>query len=117
MTPAETAALLTVVATFDRRNLAEGDVHAWHATLNDLPFDACRDATVEHYRRETVWLMPAHLRRLVSAQRNDRASRSLDSAQGLEPKPPWFDAAVAAFRKGDRAEGERIIAAGRTADA
>lgn len=115
MTPPEAAALLAVIATYDRRNLADGDVHAWHAALSDLPYDTCRDAVVEHYRRETSWLMPAHLRRLVTATGNDRVMRARHDDAGRGPKPVWFDLAVAAFRRGDHAEGERIIRQGRVA--
>lgn len=115
MTPPEAAALLAVIATYDRRNLADGDVHAWHAALSDLPFHACRDAVIEHYRRETCWLMPAHLRRLVAARGNDRAMRARHDDDDRVSKPSWFDAAAAAFRRGDRAEGERIIRDGRVA--
>lgn len=95
MTPTETAALLTVVSTYDRRTFNEGDVHAWHAALHDLPFDTCRDAAIRHYTLETTWVMPAHLRKLASAAGNDRAARTaLDAPRrgdGRIPKPEWFD--------------------------
>lgn len=106
--------LLAVVAAYDRRTVGESDVLAWSAALTDLPLDPCKRAVIEYYSRETTWLMPAHLRKLVTAERNDHAMRTLPSWDGdLKPKPAWFDAAAAAFKRRDKAEGERIVAAGR----
>ncbi len=79
MNAIETAALLAVTATYDGRTFSEPEVTAWHRALADLPFEDCRDAVIAHYTRETAWLMPAHVRRLVSAARNDRAMRALPS--------------------------------------
>ncbi len=91
MTPTETGALLAVAATYDGRTFAEPDVTGWHRALTDLPFEDCRDAVVAHYARETAWLMPAHVRRLVAAMRNDRAMRATpELEQGLAPMPARF---------------------------
>jgi hypothetical protein len=87
----ETAALLAVTATYDGRTFSEPEVTAWHRALADLPFEDCRDAVIAHYTRETAWLMPAHVRRLVGAARNDRAMRALPEAErGLTPMPSSF---------------------------
>lgn len=83
----ETAALLAVVAAYDRRSLSESDVLAWHEALHDLPAEHCRAAVAEHYRRETSWLMPAHVRKLVVAARNDAHQRALP-AEGDAPRVP-----------------------------
>lgn len=113
----DTAKLLTVVASYDRRQVGEADVLAWHEALHDLDVGLCREAVAAHYRTSTEWLMPAHLRRLTAAARNDAAARrALEPTRpgdGRRPKPAWFDEAAAAFRRGDRAEGERIVAEGR----
>lgn len=114
MNRTEAAALLAVIAAYDRRQYAEPDVLAFHEALHDLPADLCRAAVAEHYRRETSWLMPAHVRRLVTATRNQRAlSYEPAGRELLVPKPPWFDEAAAAFKRGDHVEGERVIRAGR----
>lgn len=59
MTPAETAKLLAMVQTFDRRNVGESEITGWHAVLADLVFEDCRDAVVEYFRSSRDWLMPA----------------------------------------------------------
>jgi len=110
---AQTAQLLTVIATYDRRQLGDADVLSWHEAVGDLDYDACREAVARHYKSATDWLMPAHVRRLATAASNDRASRAVIGAvctpDGCGPKPEWFDAAAAAFKRGDGAEGERIV--------
>lgn len=116
MTTNECIELLAVVAAYDRRTVGESDVLAWSAALSDLPLEPCKRAVVTYYSRETTWLMPAHLRKLVTASSNEQAMRWNTSDLGdRHPKPAWFDPAAAAFNRGDRAEGERIIAAGRRA--
>ncbi len=100
MNATETAALLAVTATYDGRTFSEPEVTAWHRALADLPFEDCRDAVISHYTRETAWLMPAHVRRLVSAARNDRAMRALPEAErGLTPMPSSFRVAYEQARQ------------------
>lgn len=61
----ETANLLTVMATYDRRTVGETDVIAWQAVLSDASFEDCLEAVRRHYAEDTEWMMPAHVRRLV----------------------------------------------------
>ncbi len=95
MNAQEVAALLAVVSTYDRRALMDGEVHAWHGALGDLRFEECRDAVVKHYGTATDWVMPAHLRRLVTAARQDAAMRELPGhPDDLVPMPSWFHVVV-----------------------
>lgn len=61
MNKAETARLLGMAAAYDYRTVGPADVEAWHAALGDVPFDAAREALIQHYRESTDRLMPAHL--------------------------------------------------------
>jgi hypothetical protein len=95
MNRSECAQLLTIVASYDRRTLGEPDVIAWQGALGDLRFDECRDAVVKHYAEQTDWLMPAHVRRLCLAARQDAAMRALPGdGRDLVPQPDWFRTTV-----------------------
>ncbi|MFF0777050.1 hypothetical protein [Streptomyces sp. NPDC003720] len=61
MTLSETADLLSIAAAIDKRTLGESDVRAWQMVLNDIPFDAARDALRDHYRETTKPVMPADI--------------------------------------------------------
>ncbi|WP_051814527.1 hypothetical protein RFN58_07060 [Streptomyces iakyrus] len=74
MTPAETAALLSFAAAFDRRTIGEADVLAWQTVLADIRFDPAKAAVAAHYARETRWIMPADIRQHVLTQRADTAA-------------------------------------------
>lgn len=88
MNRSDVAALLTVIASYDRRTLGEAEVIAWHGVLGDLPFEQCRDAVIAHYATQTDWLMPAHVRRHVLTARQDRAMRELPAGPSLPPEAP-----------------------------
>lgn len=95
MNRAECAQLLTVIASYDRRTLGEADVISWQGAIGDLSFDECRDAVVKHYAQQTDWLMPAHVRRLALAARQDAAMRSLpQGGSDLVTQPDWFRTTV-----------------------
>lgn len=72
MTPAEAAALLTVAAAFDNRKPDADQARAWSLALNDLRFEDCREAIVEHYRGSREWMMPVDVRTKVKKLRSDR---------------------------------------------
>lgn len=103
MNRAECAQLLTVVASYDRRTLGEADVISWQGAIGDLSFDECRNAVVKHYAEQTDWVMPAHVRRLALAARQDAAMRALPgSHDDLVPQPDWFRTTVAEHRNRTR---------------
>lgn len=108
MSPADCAKLLTVITSFDRRTLGEADVHAWMGAVGDLTFDECRNAVVKHYAQQTEWVMPAHVRRLALAARQDEAMRALPGDPGdLVPQPDWFRATVAEHKRRQHALNEQ----------
>lgn len=108
MNRTECAQLLTVITSFDRRTLGEADVIAWHGTLGDLTFDECRAAVVKHYAEQTEWAMPAHVRRLALAARQDAAMRALPgSHDDLVPMPEWFGTTVEQHKLRQRALNEQ----------
>lgn len=79
----ETAAVLTIVASYDRRTLGETDVRSWHevfaaAGLPDLSFDDAKAAVVDHYARTRDWLMPVDVIRFCKTLRRQRIAQAGD---------------------------------------
>jgi len=72
MTPTETALLLTLIASYDRRTLGDEDVLAWHAALAQVAYADARTVVTDHYRTETAWIMPAHITAGVRRIRSER---------------------------------------------
>jgi hypothetical protein len=108
MTPGEATALLAVAAAFDNRKPDADAATAWSIALGNLPYVDCRDAIVQHYRKTTDWLMPAHIIATVGKVRRDR----LEDAPALTPPPGLNVAEYLTWLKGARAR----IAAGETID-
>lgn len=103
MNKTEIAALLTVVVSIDRRKVGHADVEAWLGTLGDLRFEECRDAAVKHYAHSTDWLMPAHIRRLAVAARQDVAMRALPEGEvDLVTRPLWVTQTAAKHKAEQR---------------
>jgi hypothetical protein len=71
----ETSEVLARAAAYDYRTVGESDIRAWHDALSDLDVDACGRAVVAHYRESTDRLMPAHVRRLVTAEAREDHER------------------------------------------
>lgn len=87
----EATNLLAVAQTYDQRTVGQTDVMAWFSALGDLPFSESRDAMVTYYATNTTRVMPAHIRQLLLAARQDRAMRALSPARSdLVPMPSWF---------------------------
>jgi hypothetical protein len=79
VTRAETAAVLTLAATFDRRSVGDADVLAWHDVLADITLEEARDAVKAHYARSREWLMPADVRAFVLDARRHAADARHDT--------------------------------------
>ncbi len=86
MNRSETAALLTMRATWHGVKVGESDVEAWYAVVGDLDFADARDALIGHYRDSREWSMPADIRQSVRRVRKAR----LDAAPPAQP-PPGLD--------------------------
>jgi hypothetical protein len=65
MTLAEIADLLSIDAGISQRTIGESDVRAWHMVLGDIDFAAASAALRDHYRHNTVRVMPADIVRRV----------------------------------------------------
>lgn len=72
MTPADTARVLAKAQAYDRRTVGEADVLAWHEAIGDLGLADSLEAVRRHFTTSTDWLMPAHIRVIVAAIREER---------------------------------------------
>ena len=82
MTPVEAQALLTIAASYDRRQADPEAARAWALALDGLRFIDCREVVVEHYKRSREWLMPVDV---IAGVKKIRAARL---AAVVEPTPP-----------------------------
>jgi len=87
MTPAEAQVLLSMASAYDNRKPDPDAAKAWAAALDDLRFEDCRAAVIEHYKTSTEWLMPAMVRATVKRIRAKRITNfgHFDVPDGLEP--------------------------------
>lgn len=85
MTPDQVVDLLTLIQARDNRQVGQTTVLAWHEDLEDLDFDDCREAVRRHFRTSIEWLMPAHVRQLVRAIRDERLANSDLVLPGADP--------------------------------
>lgn len=72
MNRSETARILAAMAAFDRRTVGDSDVIAWHAVLSDVDYEDALMAVRNWYTRNTEWIMPAHVRKLVEDIQRER---------------------------------------------
>ncbi|HEY8504372.1 MAG TPA: hypothetical protein VIL46_07295 [Gemmataceae bacterium] len=83
MTRSEIALLLGLAAARDNRRIDEVMVAAWYEDLGDLDFADAREALRRHYRESTERVMPAHIRQLVRAIRQERRRGSPHEIRAL----------------------------------
>jgi hypothetical protein len=64
---------MATIKSYDGRNLNDADVLAWleASKRGGWTNDEAMDAVHRHYAVETVWLMPAHVTRLIKEKRQD----------------------------------------------
>jgi hypothetical protein len=62
----QTTELLVLIQIIDNRRVDEAVVIAWHELLDDVEFDAAREALKLHRRESTEWVTPAHVRANVT---------------------------------------------------
>ncbi|WP_116949210.1 hypothetical protein [Jiangella endophytica] len=75
MNKSETATILAMVQSFDRRTVGEADIAAWEAVLTDIRLDDAKAAVLGHYRKSRAWLMPADIVDFVTLLRRTRRAR------------------------------------------
>lgn len=90
MTYDEAKALLGLVQAYDNRKVGQVTISAWHAALEDVPFEAAKLAVIEHFRTSALWLMPAHVRAIAAPPADE-----LDAIEAVEldAKQRWLAAA------------------------
>ena len=71
MNRTEAGQLLALAALVDNRPITDETVIMWHGLLDDIDYGEAAEALKEYYRTSTRWLMPAHLRDLVEAAREE----------------------------------------------
>jgi hypothetical protein len=81
VTPLEAARVLAKAAAYDRRTVGDAEIMAWLEALSDLDCGDCLDAVGTHYRTSTDWLMPAHVRRIVTEVDRDRHRTVREAAE------------------------------------
>lgn len=89
MNRAETAILLALCTSFDRRTVGEADVRAWHAVLGDVDHKQAEAAVFAHYAESRDWIMPADIRQHVRTTR--RAAAADIQGPGLPAEIPDAD--------------------------
>lgn len=87
-------------AMYPGMSIVPGIVDAWHSVLHTFELDDCRLALTSYASAETRIPVPADVRRLCLASRQDQAMRTLPpSPHDLIPMPDWFHATVAEHRR------------------
>lgn len=77
----ETAAVLAKAAAFDRRTVGDADILAWQEALADVDVADALVAVTAHYREQTEWLMPAHIREHAAQLARERHRIAREAAE------------------------------------
>lgn len=71
----ETGELLALISAYDNRNFNKETTAAWYDLLGKYTLAEARHAAKKHYNESTEWLMPAHIVRIIKAERKARLAR------------------------------------------
>lgn len=92
-------------ALYPGMSIVPGIADAWNGVLGDLSLPECREALMKHGRGESRIPVPADVRRIALAVRQDAAMRALPSgSDALVPMPEWFHTTVAQHKARTREE-------------
>lgn len=75
MTRDEVVEILSYVQAFDRRNVGDVEIEAWHSLLANLDAGDVGRVVRAHFAETTEWLMPAHIVRGVKEVQAGRLRR------------------------------------------
>jgi len=105
MNEREVLDLLTIAATFDRRKVGEGDVHAWtdSARRGRWTFDEASEAIKNYYARTTSerpFIMPSHITNQIRAEREYESMRYRQESK--RPAHPRVIEAIDSFAEGTK---------------
>lgn len=79
----ETGRVLAKAAAIDNRDVGEMAVLAWHEALEDIDYMPALRAVTEHRRTSDEYLLPIHIRRIVSEQRKADDETDRRTSQSL----------------------------------
>jgi hypothetical protein len=83
VTPAEAVEVLARAAAYDQRTAGRADAEAWAAALPDIGTHEAIPAVARWYSRRRDRIMPADVRQLVTAARNDAWERDNPQQRAL----------------------------------
>lgn len=128
MNRTEVAKLLTIASGFDRRQVDEMTVEAWHAipALEQCPFEVARAVLIDHYANPDAGYFDVRVLTKALRERERTALGDVEAdvrsakARGLigydwpkrEPLPPATAAALALARDEERQEAKRYLELG-----
>lgn len=81
----EAKLLLTEASAIDNRVVSDIAVKAWAAALDGITYEEASAALNEHRKASTEYVQPAHIVKLVKA---DRRARTWDAANSRPFPPP-----------------------------
>lgn len=114
LTPEQVQRVLALCAAFDNRTPQTAVVAAWtqvFAQDGELTLHDALAAVTQHYATETIWIMPAHIRRIAEQIR--RARRATlppveELMAGVDPDDPrWSE--IRREREQQYLTGQRAI--------
>lgn len=105
MSIVEVTELLTLAQVVDNRRVDEAVILVWHDLLEDVPFDAAREALRMHRRESTAWVTPAHI--IAGVDRILQAVEEPVDGYGNRLDPD--EAALAAQRRLAAPRGQRAL--------
>lgn len=109
MNRTEVQELLTFAASFDRRQVTEGDVLAWYELLSDVEYRDAYEAVARHYARSETRLYPATVRAGVTSLRERRISQVVDEAPPeVDPDDVAGYLEAVAHRRAELADGRAV---------
>ncbi|MCI4012356.1 hypothetical protein [Brevibacterium sp. ZH18] len=71
----ETGELLALISAYDNRNFNKETTAAWYDLLGPYTLAEAKHAVKKHYNESTDWLMPAHVVRIIKAERKARLAK------------------------------------------
>lgn len=87
MSPADALEVLARAAAYDQRTAGRADAQAWAEALPDIAAEEAIPAIAAWYSRRRERVMPADVRQLVTAARNDAWERANPDQRALPPGP------------------------------
>lgn len=75
MNLSETGEALALASEYDNRHFTAETSSAWWNLLSPYTLDEAKNAIRKHYNESQEWMMPAHLIKIIKAERKARLSK------------------------------------------